>query len=68
MDMSFADQALAAEYLVENAAQLAPGVHPEPAAIDESIARLKLAALGISIDSLTAEQEEYLNSWQLGTA
>ncbi|MDR1421745.1 MAG: adenosylhomocysteinase [Coriobacteriales bacterium] len=67
MDMSFADQALAAEYLVSHASSLAPGVHPEPAEIDESIARLKLATLGIEIDSLTPEQERYLSSWQMGT-
>jgi adenosylhomocysteinase len=67
MDLSFADQALSAEYLAQHGGQLAAGVHPEPDEIDESIARLKLAALGIEIDSLTAEQQAYLNSWQMGT-
>ncbi|MDR3053565.1 MAG: adenosylhomocysteinase [Coriobacteriales bacterium] len=67
MDMSFANQALCAEYLVRNAATLAPAVHFVPEAIDTRIARLKLASVGASIDTLTAEQEEYLNSWDMGT-
>jgi adenosylhomocysteinase len=67
MDLSFADQALAAEYMVQNAADLKPGVHPEPPAIDEAIARLKLATLGLEIDTLTPAQQKYLNSWQMGT-
>ena len=67
MDMSFANQALAAEHIVQTAGSLAPGVYKVPAAIDEQIARLKLASLGLSIDSLTAEQADYLNSWNLGT-
>jgi len=68
MDMSFANQALCAEYMVLNAASLAPGVYPVPDAIDDGIARLKLASLGVAIDVLTPEQAEYLSSWNLGTA
>lgn len=67
MDMSFANQALACEYLVKNRGRLAPGLHPIPAEIDEAIARLKLKAMGISIDSLTPEQIEYGNTWTAGT-
>ncbi len=67
MDMSFADQALTAEWLVTNAAELAPGVHDVPTEIDKEVARLKLAAMGVSIDSLTPEQAEYLSSWEHGS-
>jgi adenosylhomocysteinase len=67
MDMSFANQALAAEYMVKNCATLEAGVHPVPADIDAEIARLKLATMGVRIDTLTAEQEKYLASWQEGT-
>jgi len=67
MDMSFANQALAAEWMVKNAASLAPGVHPVPADIDASISALKLQSMGVAIDVLTAEQEAYLASWQEGT-
>ncbi|MGY2716198.1 adenosylhomocysteinase [Thermostichus sp. MS-CIW-15] len=67
MDMSFANQALACEYLVKNRGRLAPGLHPIPAEIDEAIARLKLKAMGISIDSPTPEQIEYGNTWTAGT-
>jgi adenosylhomocysteinase len=67
MDMSFANQALTAEYLSHYSSQMAPGVYRVPESIDEGIARLKLQALGVAIDSLTPEQEEYLNSWKLGT-
>lgn len=67
MDMSFANQALSAEYLQTCHTQLAPQVYPVPQAIDEEIARLKLEAMGISIDSLTPEQQTYLASWQTGT-
>ncbi len=67
MDMSFANQALACEYLVKNRGRLAPGLHPIPAEIDEAIARLKLKAMGIQIDSLTPEQIEYGNTWTAGT-
>ncbi len=67
MDMSFANQALAAEYLVKSAATLEPGVYPVPADIDARIAKLKLATMGVAIDTLTPEQEHYLASWQEGT-
>ncbi len=67
MDMSFANQSLAAEYLVENAATLGRGVHRVPEALDREIARLKLAAMGVSVDILTAEQQRYLASWDMGT-
>lgn len=67
MDMSFANQALSAEYLVKNRGQLPPGVHTLPQEVDTEIASLKLRALGINIDSLTAEQLEYLSSWETGT-
>ncbi len=67
MDMSFANQALSAEYLVAKGGQLKPGVYPVPREIDEEIARLKLASTGISIDTLTAEQKQYLASWNEGT-
>ena len=67
MDMSFANQALSAEYMVREAATLEPGVHPVPADIDADIARLKLASMGVKIDTLTAEQRLYLSSWQSGT-
>jgi adenosylhomocysteinase len=67
MDMSFANQALSAEYMVKNAASLEPGVYPVPAEIDEGIAALKLATMGIEIDVLTPEQEKYLASWNEGT-
>ena len=63
MDMSFALQALAARYVVEQAGSLAPGCHPVPASIDEQVARLKLAAAGIAIDALTPDQQEYLAHW-----
>jgi adenosylhomocysteinase len=64
MDMSFALQALAARYVVEQARALTPGCYPVPASIDEQVARLKLAAAGISIDTLTADQQDYLAHWQ----
>jgi adenosylhomocysteinase len=67
MDMSFANQSLGAEYLVKNAASLSRDVHRVPEAIDREIARLKLAAGGVSIDTLTAEQTKYLASWDMGT-
>ena len=68
MDMSFANQALCAEYIATHHASLAPGVYDVPKDIDDDIARLKLAAMGVHIDTLTEEQERYLNSWELGTA
>ncbi|MCU0566000.1 MAG: adenosylhomocysteinase [Oculatellaceae cyanobacterium Prado106] len=67
MDMSFANQALACEYLAQNKGQLEPGLYSIPADLDKEIARLKLQAMGIAIDSLTAEQDEYINSWTAGT-
>jgi adenosylhomocysteinase len=67
MDMSFANQALACEYLVKNKGQLEPGLYSIPTEIDQEIARLKLQAMGIAIDSLTSEQVEYMNSWTSGT-
>ena len=67
MDMSFANQALSVEYLVKNKGKLSPGVHLLPAEVDTEIASLKLRALGISIDTLTAEQLEYISSWETGT-
>jgi len=67
MDMSFANQALCVEYLVKHAAQLSPKVYPVPAEIDKNVARLKLDSLGVTIDKLTPEQEEYLASWAEGT-
>jgi adenosylhomocysteinase len=63
MDMSFANQALAVEYLAGEGRGLGPGVHPVPEAIDNEIARLKLSALGVEIDQLTPAQEEYLRGW-----
>ena len=67
MDMSFANQALAAEYMVKNAAGLEKRVYDVPAAVDAQIAGLKLASLGTGIDTLTPEQVEYLASWNMGT-
>ncbi len=67
MDMSFANQALGAEYMLDNAKQLLPRVYTIPAEIDKEIARLKLHAMGVRIDVLTSEQDTYLNSWQSGT-
>jgi adenosylhomocysteinase len=67
MDMSFANQALSAEYAVQNAARLERKVYPVPEAIDAEIARLKLATMGIEIDTLTEEQAKYLASWDEGT-
>ena len=67
MDMSFANQALSVEYLVKNKGKLDPGVHLLPKEVDQEIAGLKLRALGMSIDTLTAEQLEYMTSWETGT-
>lgn len=67
MDMSFANQALACEYLVKNKGKLEPGLHSIPVEVDKEIARLKLQAMGIEIDTLTSEQIEYMNSWTSGT-
>ena len=65
--MSFANQALAALYLKEHAGALERRVYPVPADVDREIARLKLEAMGVKIDKLTAEQDAYLNQWQEGT-
>jgi len=67
MDMSFANQALSAEYLVLQEQRLPIAVHTVPREIDQEVARLKLAAMNITIDTLTEEQERYLASWQEGT-
>ena len=67
MDVAFANQALAAEYLVRHAGELRPRVLDVPRAIDDEVARLALAALGVEIDALTAAQRAYLTAWQIGT-
>jgi len=67
MDMSFANQALCLEYMVKSRSSLDIKVHPVPEAIDKQVARLKLQSMGISIDSLTPEQQKYLTSWEQGT-
>jgi adenosylhomocysteinase len=67
MDLAFAGQALAAEYLVAHAGELEPRVLAVPAELEREIARLKLSSLGIEIDTLTSAQEDYLTSWEQGT-
>ncbi len=67
MDMSFANQALASEYMVKNAKELKPQVYAVPEHIDREIAKLKLESMGVHVDKLTAEQEHYLASWSEGT-
>jgi len=67
MDMSFANQALAAEFMVRNAGKLEKKVYSVPEEIDKEIARLKLQAMGVQIDILTDEQLRYLSSWEEGT-
>jgi adenosylhomocysteinase len=67
MDMSFANQALSVEYIVKNADKLEKKVYSVPQDIDREIARLKLDAMGVQIDTLTPEQQKYLNSWEEGT-
>ncbi len=67
MDMSFANQALGSEYMLSHATQLQPRVYTIPTDMDKEIARLKLQAMGIHIDTLTPEQDKYLNSWESGT-
>jgi len=67
MDMSFANQALSAEYLVKNKGSLPAGVHVLPSEVDQEIAGLKLRAMGVSIDELTPEMLEYMSSWETGT-
>ncbi|MFH1134935.1 MAG: adenosylhomocysteinase [Pseudomonadota bacterium] len=67
MDMSFANQALAAEYIIKNKDKITLGVYPVPKHIDEEIAKLKLKAMGVDLDVLTDEQRKYLSSWEMGT-
>jgi adenosylhomocysteinase len=67
MDMSFANQALGSEYMLKHAQEMQPHVYTLPAEIDKEIARLKLHAMGVRIDTLTPEQDKYLNSWESGT-
>ncbi len=67
MDMSFANQALSIEYMVQNNSRLSKNVHPVPEKIDRQIAKEKLAAMGTKIDTLTAQQKKYLSSWEMGT-
>jgi len=67
MDMSFANQALAAEFMIKNAKTLEKRVYSVPPEVDAEIARIKLAAMGVKIDELTPEQVKYLNSWEEGT-
>jgi adenosylhomocysteinase len=67
MDMSFANQALAVEYLVKSAGTLKPQVYPVPRELDEAIARQKLDAMGMKIDTMTDEQATYSRSWKAGT-
>jgi adenosylhomocysteinase len=67
MDMSFANQALAAEYLQRHGAALTAEVHRIPVDLDREIARLKLASMNVEVDTLTDEQERYLSSWDQGT-
>jgi adenosylhomocysteinase len=67
MDMSFANQALSAEFMLRNNRDLEDDVYAVPADIDKEIARLKLNAMGVRIDKLTPEQQKYLASWEMGT-
>jgi adenosylhomocysteinase len=67
MDMSFANQALAAEYMAQKGKTLGPQVYTVPEEIDHEIARLKLGSMGIKIDTLTDEQAHYLSQWEEGT-
>jgi adenosylhomocysteinase len=67
MDMSFANQALSAEFLVKNKGTLEHGVHVLPSEVDQEIASLKLRAMGMSIDELTPDMLEYMSSWETGT-
>jgi adenosylhomocysteinase len=67
MDMSFANQALSAEYVMQNHSKLKNEVYVVPKDIDDEIARLKLISMGVKIDKLTPEQKKYLNSWEEGT-
>ena len=67
MDMSFANQAMSIEYLVSTRGHLEPGVYPVPLELDALVAEIKLEAMGITYDTLTVEQKEYLSGWQTGT-
>jgi adenosylhomocysteinase len=67
MDMSFSNQALAAEWLVQRAGALAPGIYTLPEELDREVARIKLAKMGAGLDELTVEQQAYLTGWQEGT-
>jgi len=67
MDMSFANQALCSEWMVKNHKALEKRVYTVPENLDREIARLKLKAMGVKVDVLTAEQEKYLSSWEMGT-
>ena len=67
MDMSFANQALSAEYMANNYKKLKKQVYSVPEKIDKNIARLKLKSLGVKIDVLTPQQKKYLASWEMGT-
>ncbi|MGE5581199.1 MAG: adenosylhomocysteinase, partial [Bacillota bacterium] len=67
MDMSFANQALGAEYIAKHASNMGRKVHVLPVELDHEIARLKLKSMGVEIDELTAEQKKYLSSWESGT-
>ena len=67
MDMSFANQALSAEYMAKNYKDLQKDVYSVPLHIDQEIARLTLAAMNVSIDTLTPDQEKHLDSWEMGT-
>jgi adenosylhomocysteinase len=67
MDLSFADQALSARYLLQDGQQLPPGVYDVPPEIDERVASLKLQSLGVRVDALDDTQRAYQESWQLGT-
>ncbi len=67
MDMSFANQALCLEYILKNQGKLEVGVHTVPTELDREVAAMKLTAMGVACDTLTAEQEKYLNSWEEGT-
>jgi adenosylhomocysteinase len=65
--MSFANQALSAEFMKKNAKKLTKQVYKVPEDLDKEIARIKLKAMGVKIDTLTKEQEKYLSSWEMGT-
>ncbi|MCX4693289.1 adenosylhomocysteinase [Streptomyces sp. NBC_01408] len=67
MDMSFADQALTAEWLTKTYESLEPGVHDVPTEIDKLVARVKVETMGIQIDTFTSDQETYTNSWEFGS-